>query len=64
MLVITNIVKEMDEIDPKLIKQWIIDSNVNASGYWQGTFKVTIVKDCLKMQDSWKMNMDIQKIHS
>ena len=40
MLGITNhIVKEMGTIDPELIKQWIIDSNVNASGYWQGTFE-------------------------
>ena len=37
--IVNQLVKEMGEIDPKLIEEWTKDSNVSAAGYWQGTFE-------------------------
>ena len=37
--IVNQLVKEMGQIDPKLIEEWTKDSNVSAAGYWQGTFE-------------------------
>ena len=37
--IVNHIKKEMGEIDPTLMEQWVIDSNVSAAGYWEGTYE-------------------------
>ena len=36
---INHILTEMGQIDPNLMEQWVKDTNVSASGYWQGIFE-------------------------
>ena len=53
--IVNQFVKEMGQISPQIIEDWIKDSNVSAAGYWQGTFEGN---QCKKLLDNIEFLLD------